>query len=63
MSTNWTTTAVRIELWYCLLFFNLFEQWSEKRPSSVKFIASYEQPSFPFDCIQQQPLICIWDLL
>jgi hypothetical protein len=51
MGTDWTTTAVRIEFWGCLLFFYLFEQWSEKRPSSVKFIASYEQSAFTFDRI------------
>lgn len=60
MCSNRAPTSIWIQLWCNLLLFQLFQKRCKQRPRSIKLIASNEQPSFSFYCVQEEPLISIW---
>lgn len=60
MCSNRAPASIWIQLWCNLLLFQFFQKRCKQCPSSIKLIASNEQPSFSFYCVQEKPLISIW---
>nr|GMC70640.1 receptor-like protein 12 [Ipomoea batatas] len=59
MCSNGAPTSIWIQLWCNLLLFQLVQKRCKQRPCSIELIASNEQPSFSFYCVQEEPLISI----
>lgn len=63
MGSDRSPTPIRIVLGCNLLVLQLFQYRCEESPSSIELVAPDEKPPFPCNGIEEEPLICIWDLL